>query len=213
MWLPGHVALLSQDLQFCGMVQVLTPLWASVSSTAVKKLDLWILTMPLPSIRPGSAVHVSVLQACTCPFAPSLLTAAQTREEASFPFHRQEPRPREGTDSPGHTACQGGVSEPVGAGGPLYFLGLRGVTQQAHLQTVLTAVACTHVGTRNTDVNTQILRHTDTSVHTHELAHLVGIGGCCSWELLPRLPDALPFYKHFLRVWRKGEPPILFVGI
>lgn len=146
------------------------------------------LESSLPS-RPGSAVPVSVLQACTCPLAP---------HSSQLPRPRREPHSHLTGRSQGpERAPTPQVTQPVGEGGvgasgtwgSLYFLGLRGTTQPAHLQTVLTAVACTRVGTHSTDVNTQILRQADTSAHTH-LHTQLGLeaavsGGSCASFLTP----------------------------
>lgn len=115
---PHYMALLGQALPFCGLAQVLTSPWASISPTAVTTSAPRTLTIPLLSVLPGSALPVPV--------------PGSGWKRASLPFHRQEPRPRRAPTLPrAHSLSAVGVRAKR-AWGPLCFL-LRGGTQQAHL--------------------------------------------------------------------------------
>lgn len=105
---------------------VMEELWASVSPAVVKQWDPLPLTMPLPLAMPRSAVLKCLPSPCDCAFCSFTPHICPGWERASFPFHRQEPKPWKRR----HWISLSGMGVRAAQGwGPPCFLGLRGVTQ------------------------------------------------------------------------------------
>lgn len=150
---------------------------------------------------PGSICCARVYpQACTCPCAPHS-SQLPLPGGSLTPISQAGAKAPERLGSPGHTAFREGGSRASGGWGSLCFLGLRGAAAGPppdwsplwHRP---------HVGTHSTSPRTQCFWHSHTCSHTQ-----LGLEAAVSWGSLCQFPDALRFYEHLLRVWRKGNSP------
>lgn len=171
------MALLGQALQFCGLAQVLTTLWVSVSPAAKMTLALLAPTMPLPLVLPGSARCVPV-PSLGCTLAPSTPCSCPRSEGNLTPISQAGVKTQRGH---GLSLSQGWASEPRGPENPSTSWVQRWELNRP-TSAVLAIAPQTRVGTHNTDVNVQIHRCTHSCTQSG-LGAAVSGGSCPgSWS-------------------------------
>lgn len=133
----GHVALLGLTILRVG--SGVDPSLGLIFPTSGKKLDPLTHMVPPPSATPGPAACVCVPRRGPPPPLPRSSFPGAPRP----PFHRQEPRPREGPEPPHVTRPVGGGRQSRAGLGRLLLPGHRGGTRRARLQTVPAAATRT----------------------------------------------------------------------